>query len=478
MSLKKNALLNLSGAAVPMVVMLVTVPTYLRLIGAERYGTLAIIWALMGYFGAMDLGLGRAITQRLASAVGRTRSQRSRIVWTALTSTVILGTVAGALIWGVADLVLTRSISMSDTSLGEARRALPWFVLAMPLILSNSVLHGSLQGRQRFVALNTFVLASTLLAQLLPLLSAALGFVGLDVLVPCVLLGRLAVVLTSLWYCRRNIPLTRYPTFDGSELRPLFSYGGWASVLSLIDSVMTTVDRIVIGAITGAASVAVYTIPYSITTRVMIVPGAIHGALFPRLSSLPEWRAREMAAWSADALSKGLCVIAAVGIPCIAPFLHFWIGADFAARASGVGEILLLGVVINGLAYPHPALLMATGRVRNVATNLLIEAPFYLAALAGGLHLWGVRGAALAWAARVTLDTLLLWRANRLVRASLSDALPSVLLVATVAIASISLPWESPTRWALACGVLLAALWRSRALFAMLASRTASVHPV
>ena len=154
MSLGKHTAVNLVGNVLPMVIALITVPLYLRYIGAERYGVLAVIWALLGYFGFFDFGFGRAVSQRMARLSNAEDSERSNLLWTALTSTFLLGLLGSLALWAFADYILTHLIDMSESSRIEASGAVAWLLLALPVLLPASVLQGALQARLRFVELN------------------------------------------------------------------------------------------------------------------------------------------------------------------------------------------------------------------------------------------------------------------------------------------------------------------------------------
>ena len=64
--IKANLVFNVAGPIVSLVVALITTPIYVSHIGLARYGLLAIIWRLLGYFGFLDLGLSRASANALA----------------------------------------------------------------------------------------------------------------------------------------------------------------------------------------------------------------------------------------------------------------------------------------------------------------------------------------------------------------------------------------------------------------------------
>ena len=62
----------------PTEVTIITVPLFLRLIGGDRYGVLAIVLVFLGYFGVFDLGLGRATAQLIATFLQAEPSERAK----------------------------------------------------------------------------------------------------------------------------------------------------------------------------------------------------------------------------------------------------------------------------------------------------------------------------------------------------------------------------------------------------------------
>src|ERR1700728_2283876 len=100
----KHTLYNVLGQVLPLGLGLVTIPLYLRLIGAERFGVLSIAWLLLGYFGLFDLGLGFATSFRMAALNEARPADRARTFWTALAVNLGMGAVGGVVLWGVSGL--------------------------------------------------------------------------------------------------------------------------------------------------------------------------------------------------------------------------------------------------------------------------------------------------------------------------------------------------------------------------------------
>lgn len=429
MSISRHVAANLTGAVVPLAVALATIPVYVHTVGEERYGVLALIWAVLNYFGFLDLGFGRAVTQRLSQLGGVDPSQDNELVWTGLSMAFAMGMVGCGIIYLVALHVLGRVPLLSESVHGEALDALLWLSLAFPMLLPGTVLIGTLQARLRFVELSAVQIGGGVLMQVFPLVLALRGWVELSILVPAVLAARLATNLALFVLCCRFVPLAGPRLPSRSHVRHLLVYGGWVSVMNLLAPLLVTIDRLVIAAVSGARAVTHYSIPYDIVSRGMIISGSFASALFPRLAKLPIDEGRRLALRSAAVLVAVMSPIVALGIALAEPFLDLWVGNALGAVTHRVAEILLLGVWINCLVIPHHSRYLATESPKRVALIFMLEIPIYLAVLWMATHRWGAVGAAVAWTLRVALDTVLLLRLNGVLRAALATMLAPVAVV-------------------------------------------------
>jgi len=372
-------------------------------VGTERYGALALLWALTGYLGFVDFGLGRAISQRLASMGSDSVLDQSGLIWTALAITLFLGVVFGSLIWLGSDLIVSRLGEVRSEYLDEARSALAWLAVATPIIVSAPVLHGALHGRQQFMALNILSTLGATLSQILPLLVASMGHVSLDWLVPAALLARLLTFLLSYWCCKCYLPMHGLPHFDLAGLGPLLKFGGWVSISGIMAPLLTTIDRLLIGFFDGLSAVAQYAIPMQVTSKLTIFSGSYSSALFPVLA------AENDSSGQSEILSR-LTFLSAV----LAPgfifsifyagfFFEAWIGQDLSATVTPVAEILILGYFFNSLAILIYSYLQAKRRPDVVAKIQLAQLPVYLIMLFYLLHYFGIYGAALATSIRMLM---------------------------------------------------------------------------
>ena len=69
--LARNVFWNLLGVGTPLLVAVVAIPRLIEALGTDRFGVLTLAWMVVGYFGLLDLGLGRALTKLVAERLGK-----------------------------------------------------------------------------------------------------------------------------------------------------------------------------------------------------------------------------------------------------------------------------------------------------------------------------------------------------------------------------------------------------------------------
>ena len=461
-SLKRSATLNFIGGILPMFVALVTTPIYLHYIGAARYGVLAIVWMVQGYFGFLDLGLSSATSNRIAQLGEEPHREREAVLWTALILNAALGLAGGVALYGLMHVLLSY-FDMGPDLRNELLPALPCVACLVPLSNLISVFNGALVGRERFGTLNVVTLPVTLMYQLVPLGAALLFGPNLRYLVYGTLVAGIAALLVTAFAVWRVFPLRLAAGPRRDLVGKLFSYGAWISVTSLAQPLLETADRLMIGHALGPQAVTYYQVPFNLAGRVRIFPSVIVRTLFPRLSALDAASAAALSSSSIRGLAAALTPMTVFGIFLMHPFLSLWVGQDFAARAASVGETILVGIWLTSIASLAACHLQAIGKPGIVARFQAYEMLPFFALLWWMLQHFGVLGAALAWSARCLLDGMLLLHAARLdARPTRMLAVPALIIalayVGTLVFAPLT--WPAIVVWLGTTAVALA--WSAR----------------
>jgi O-antigen/teichoic acid export membrane protein len=408
-----NSFWNLFGLVVPMAAGLVTIPFLVRGIGVERFGLLSLVWIVIGYFSLFDLGIGRALTKLVADKIGSGEEHAiPPLAWTSLFLMLLLGVIGALVAFSFSPLLIHRVLRVPETLQAEAVRSFYILALSIPVVTLTAGLRGILEALQRFRTANLIRVPFSVLSFVGPL--AVIPFSrSLVPIVAVLVLSRFVGCAVHFLACFSAFPaLRRNIVFRQSLLAPALKLGGWMTVSNVVGPLMTYLDRFLIGSLLSITAVAFYTVPFDLTSRLLVIPGAISAVLFPAFAvSCIQDRGAAQGIFVRGVKYTFLAIFPAVlFIAAVAPEgLRMWLGASFAENGSGVLRWLAAGTLLNCMAFIPFALVQGTGRADITAKLHLVELPVYIAALWVLVQRHGIEGAAIAWTGRVAIDAVLLF---------------------------------------------------------------------
>lgn len=411
----KNIVWNLLGLGLPLIIAALTVPGLISIVGTERFGLLALAWGLIGYAGALDLGIGRALTQRLAMLRGGARATEvPQIVSTAVTLTSIVGTIGLCLIVFASLAGLQQLIPRHEVPSHEITLSLLMLALAIPMQAVSATYRGVNEAYLNFKSISLLRVALGVANFGGPYLIAHFTH-ELHWLVSTLVVSRIVALFIYRSCAYHCLPDKAVGFFSRSQAVQLLRFGGWVTVSGVVSPFLVQADRFFVGFLLSAAAVTAYVIPYEISVQAMILVGAVTTVAFPAIAALLQdgvgraWALFKV--WLARVTLMMFVVMGAMAL--LMPFvLKLWVGEYVSEASVVVGQILCAGVFLNAVGAMFYAFLHAQGRARITAIFHLIELPLFIAALYWLIQSHGVVGAAIAWMLRVLLDTsLLMWAA-------------------------------------------------------------------
>jgi O-antigen/teichoic acid export membrane protein len=416
-ALARNTFWNLISYGSPTVVAVFTIPLLIAKLGMDRFGVLTLSWIVIGYFNLFDFGLGRALTKLVAEKIGLADERVvPSLVWTGLFLMLVLG-VFGTIVASLLSPWLVHTVLKIPNALRlESLQTFYLIAFSIPIVIFTTGLRGFLEAYQKFGLITMVSLPLGVFTFLGPLL--ALSFThDLFIIIAILILGRVCAGLAYLCLCFKTLPTLRHIALDRTVVGRLLSFGGWITVTNIVGPLMVYLDRFLIGALLSITAVVYYTTPYDIVTKLLLIPSSLTGVLFPAFSTafgIDKARSTRL-------FIRGVKYIYLIMFPTALFIIIFaneglglWLGHDFASQSVRVLQWLAVGVFVNALAQVPYSLVQAAGRADIAAKLHLVELPLYLMALWWLIERFGIEGVAMAWVARVTIDTVVLFiLANR-----------------------------------------------------------------
>ena len=404
---KRAVLLNsLSGVALfaaNTAIAFVMSPIMIHSLGNRRYGVWEVIITLVGYLGALELGLGSALVRFIADA----KSREDRDALECIVNTGLFGLAAlGA--FGLLVVLLGVNIPglpLGIDTKGDASLTPVLFIFGINLAvyLPRVALSAYLLGLQAHRIMNGIVLMATLGVTFAMYHILTTGVPSpLFWMSLAMLSGTIAqVLLMSVWIgvVDRRIRIA-VSSFSMKMLKELLGFGiknaAIGSSLALVDRVVS----VVIAYTAGVAQIVYFVMPNRLVDYTRTLVSQAGFPLTPYFADLAG-RGEFDAVRTAWVQTSRILQVVTLGVPVALailgePFIRVWIGPEYAVRGRWILYILCAGLFVQGVAANRERLLVSLGRHGRLAllTSILALGSFGVSIVLG--YLWGIKGVAAA----------------------------------------------------------------------------------
>ena len=386
-----NSIRNMSGAAIPALINIFTIPFIVRALGNESYGAFTLIAAIIGYFALLDVNVTSGSVKYVAehNARGEHEELLEVISFGALMYLAI-GLVGAASIYLFAAPLTSRVFAVAPQLQPLFTSTLQVAALGFFLTQMQVYLNSIPQSLQRY---DVTAVLEVLFGIGVPLGSVALlwGGYGLFAMVVFRVAASAVNVLFLLLVIRRLIP--RFSWVRPSKLvaRKLASFSGYSYLSRIAAVTYNHADKLVIGALVSMTELTYFTVPSTLVNRLLGLTFRMGSVLYPvasELDALGDHGQLEKVYLSATRYLNYINTYFVMMVSLFAyQILYWWLGERFAANGRWIMIIMALSMLLDsftnlpsllndGLGHPKLTGMFAVARaaISLVLTLVLTKA--------------------------------------------------------------------------------------------------------
>ncbi|MES2537305.1 MAG: oligosaccharide flippase family protein [Pseudomonadota bacterium] len=394
----RNSLWNASGAALPSIAALATVPLLIGALGVEGFGIVTLVGSVIGYFGMLDINLNAGAIKYLSQHHAAGDRQRfAETFWFGLLFYGMLGLAGAIAIFFSSSWLVAHFFDVSPTlrdatllafqiaALGFAVSQIQTYLLVVPQALQRY--DRSAQSEALFgVLVNVASVAAALAGGgIAGVIATRVGVAALNVLFLAWLIRQLELKLPYSWP-RREVRAA------------LTSFSAYAYLSKLASTLHQHGDKLIVGALAGPVALTFYTVPATLAGRILGLTYRLSSVIYPHASALAATqRMEELRFMYLGALRHITYLnLAVLGVIVLAgdEFLRRWVGEAFVAQGYPVLVVMTVALLADSLTNIPSLVNDALGHPRVTGRFALAHGIFGVALVYLGTVHAGIIGAA------------------------------------------------------------------------------------
>jgi len=387
----------LEYACYPLLLFIAT-PWFLHRLGTEQYGHWMLLTATVAFGGVLNTGTGAATIKAISAGIGRAADgETERVIRTSLGIATLGGAVLALLVFSIflfaGGTLLAR---MGDPALVEVTGSTAALLIWLEQL--DHVFSSAMKGSERFAQAARIEIASRIFQVMVAAL-VLLPWPGLLSLYLALVLVGIVRLLAKATIARRVLNLSSLrPSLKDSRDILHFAKWGW---LQGVGGVMFGVaDRILVGSLLGAASLAYYSIASQLAMQIHAASAAGLSVIFPMVS-------RKLGARDHFSLGSTTKLITAAnlifsGALSLMLFIFgrdllvLWLGPVTAAPVANILPYLVVAYWLLAMNVTPHYILLSLGRIRFVALSNLVAGSILVLAVSMIATAYGLIGVTLA----------------------------------------------------------------------------------
>lgn len=364
MSLERNILATYASQIYVTVIGIVTLPLYLKYMGAEAYGLVGFFAMLQAWLGLLDMGLTPTSARETARfRGGAIDAQNYRRLLRALEGVFLaLAIVVGGAVYAGSGYIAHHWLKVTSLPVTEVQQAVQIMAVIIAMRWICGPYRGTISGSEQLVWLGMFnaVIATLRFVAVVPVFI----LVGTSITTFFRYQFGVAVVEVAglVLYAYRLLPAIpdgqRLP-WSWAPLQPVLKFSLTIAFTSSVWIVVTQMDKLVLSKLLPLSEYGYFTLAVLVAGGVLVISSPVSGAIMPRMAKLEAERdysglirvyrqATQLVAVIAGAASVTVVLFAE-------PLLWAWTGdKDLAHRSAPILILYALGNAILAVAaFPY-----------------------------------------------------------------------------------------------------------------------------